>query len=596
MPEKPISLRQLTDNDLPKIAEQICVEYRERKERRKDLEKHWKEIDRQLRMEPELSHKKTRGGDPAKGSEWLPEIELPLQAQTLEVLLGDVTRFKFPKGRDWFRCTAAMTDQYLQSYRSVETPIPGEKGPDLDQITQENIDRIAQAIPSHFHRQYPFRQHVKRVDVEALKYGFGVGRVREVSKRMLGHTVKQKTLTQKIPMFLPCSAKTTYLDDSAEAVMHEGQMIGPNIIQCKDRKLDDIRLAAKGDESWIKSQIERLTADKNGCVKLVELEGDIVYSTSRETIVARNVIVTAAFQEGSDTMFGLVREQTTSESTYIVFDYHHESADSIYATAPLMKGLPIQKMDSLVTSQLMASGQLKIQPPVSYDGDDAYFKSMGGPVVAPQAQWETIGDINVHDEVGGDPSVFFAISQGFKQLYNDVTGGHPARLGAQTKSHTTAFAKDAELSQGAVRTVDYTDDTLLDPMTRLLELEYRMGVRNWRKQLVYVEAWDTYLELQKSHLPTEITWQALGAGATAEDQARMNQKLSAIQFAMQVDSFAVQLGREPRLDHGKIIDRVLEDAGFQDVTEIVADDNPVPDPAQDPQQPGVVTSNPELLQ
>ena len=179
-------------------------------------------------------------------------------------------------------------------------------------------------------------------------------------------------------------------------------------------------------------------------------------------------------------------------------------------------------------------------------------------------------------------------------LYNDLTGGHPARLGAQTKSHTTAFAKEAELSQGAVRTIDYTEDTLLDPMTRLLDMEYRMGLSEWRKQYVYIESWDTFAELSRAHLPDTVVWKALGAGASAEDQARLNQQLSAIQFALQIDAAAVQLGREPRLDHGKIVEQILEKAGFSDISDVVTDE-PAGDAAEG-QIPGAIAADPALLQ
>ena len=603
MPEKTISLEsKISPNDLPKIAEQIVTTYKERKANRKDLEKRWKEIDRQIAMEPEKGHKTTRSGGVIKELEWLPEIELPDQAQTLEVLVGDVMRFLFPKGRDWFRATAALDDKYFQRFASVETPTFREKGkfdPREDgTIDGEVVNRIAQAIPSHFHRQYSFRQNIQLCQAEALKRGFGVGRVRKVNKMILGHTVKGKPVKQKIPMFIPRKSENVFLDDSMDAVMHEGEMIGPNVIQTFTRRLSDMKAAAQNDASYIQSQLARLVPDKNDCITLVELEGDLVYETSSEVIVQQNVILTAAYGEDSkNTTFGLIREQEGEGfSTYIVFDYHKESAGSLYATAPLMKGLPIQKLGSQVMNQLVASGQLKITPPVGFNRDDQHFAAAGGPVIAPGAQWETTDEVNVYSEVGGDPQVFFAISDGLKARYNDVTGGHAARLGAQTKSHTTAFAKDAELSQGAVRTVDYTDDVLLDPLTRLLEIEYRMGMSGWTKQPVYIEAWDEFLELQKAHLPDTVLFQALGAGAPSEDTAKAQQRNQSLQLAMQVDSTAMQLGfrQAPRVDYDKVIDKLLEDGGIQDVAQFVNEDVDATTPTD--VQPGVIAEDPQLLQ
>lgn len=602
MPAKPTSLKSTIDpKHLPLIAEQIVQLYKQRKGNRKELEARWKEIDRQIAMEPEKGHKQTNSGTIIKELEWLPEIELPDQAQTLEVLVGDVMRFIFPKGRDWFRCTAALSNDYFAKFQSVETPTFREKGKfdplEDGTIDGEVVNRIAQSIPSHFHRQYPFRQNIQLCQAEALKRGFGVGRIRKVNKSIFGHTVKGKPVSQKIPMFIPRKSECVYLDDSMDAVMHEGEIIGPNIVQVFTRRLSDMKAAANNDSSYIKSQLARLVPDKNDCITMIELEGDLVFDTSSEVIVQRNVILTAAFGEDSKkTVFGLIREQEGEGfSTYIVFDYHKESAGSLYATAPLMKGLPIQKLGSQIMNQLVASGQLKITPPVGFNRDDQHFAASGGPVIAPGAQWETTDEVHVYDEVGGDPQIFFAIADGLKARYNDVTGGHAARLGAQTKSHTTAFAKDAELSQGAVRTVDYTDDVLLDPMTRILELEYRMGIENWTKQPVYIEAWDEFLELHKAHLPDTVLFQALGAGAPSEDTAKAQQRNLSIQTAMQVDATAMQMGfREgPRIDYDKVIDKLLEDGGIQDVSQFVREEG---EGTASETPPGIITQDPPLLQ
>src|SRR5690554_5037638 len=104
MAEKTVSVSQsIEQRDLPLIAQSIVDELRAREKRRADLEKQWKEIDRQLRMEPEVSHKLLANGKRDPKRAWMPEIELPLQAQTLEMLMADVRRLLFPANRDWFQ-------------------------------------------------------------------------------------------------------------------------------------------------------------------------------------------------------------------------------------------------------------------------------------------------------------------------------------------------------------------------------------------------------------------------------------------------------------------------------------------------------------
>lgn len=568
MAENKTSLRdQIEPDDLPLIAEQICVEFDARKKRRGDAEKNWAEVDRQIAMIPELSHKTGPDGKPDARKKWMPEVELPLQAQTLEMLTTDCRRLKFPKGKDWFKCRAALTQDYIERFSKASNPIPGERGDNRSNLNQDNGDRLAQGVLSHFHNQYDFRSHIDKMDAEAIAYSFGVGRLRNVNKRILGHTAKGINMT--IPVLVPRSAKHVYLDDSQSAIMHEGYIIGPNTLQWKSVKLADLQVAAKNDKSYIPEQVSRLKSDKNGEVQIIELEGDLIYETSQSTIVVRDVVLTAGKGVGDSTTFGMIREEKGEGfSTYVVFDYHMESSISRYGTSPLIKGMPIAKILAQTMNRLLESGQLKNAPPIGYSKDDLAFAGTGGPNIHPHALWPTVDDLNVYDEVGGDQAVLLATFQGLLALYYDVTGVNPPRLGAQTKSHTTAYAKDVELSQGASRTVDFVNSTLDGPLSRFLDLEYRMGRKNWKKQPVFIEAWNEFVILERDHLPDTVVFKAIGAGAPADDQAETQRKVSAIQIASQLDQASVQFGNQPRIDYGSLAEKVLQEAGFQDLTEV----------------------------
>ena len=584
MAESKISVRdQINPDDLLKIAEQICSEYEARKKRRGDTEKNWAEVDRQVAMIPELSHKMGPDNKPDPKKKWMPEVELPLQAQTLEMLLADCHRLKFPKGKDWFKCRAALTQDYIERFQKAANPIPGERGDNRSNLSQDNGDRIAQGVLSHFHNQYDFRAHVDKMDAEAISYSFGVGRLRNVQKRILGHTMKGLNVT--IPVLVPRSAKNVYLDDSQSALMHEGHIIGPNTLQWRSVKLADLQAAAANDKTYIGSEVTRLKADKHGEVQIIELEGDLIYETSQSTIVVRDVVLTAGKGEGS---FGMIREQKGEGfSTYVVFDYHMECSTARYGTSPLIKGMPIAKILAQTMNRMIESGQLKNGPPIGYSKDDLAFAGTGGPVIHPYALWPTVDELNVYEKVGGDQATLFNVFSGLLSLYADVTGVNPPRLGAQTKSHTTAYAKDAELSQGAIRTVDYVNNILDGPMTRLLDLEYRMGRKNWKKQLVFIEAWNEFVHLERDHLPDTVVFKAIGAGAPADDQAETQRKISAIQIASQLDQANVGMGGTPRIDYGALAEKVLQEAGFQDLTEVTVPT--VTNGGGIPQLPGLVS-------
>lgn len=554
--------------NLKTVAESVIAEFDKRKKNRGDLEKQWDEVDRQLRMEPELSHKQNASGRPIPAKAWMPETELPLQAQTLEALTSDARRLKFPKGKDSFSARAALTEEYIQRWQAAGSPIPGEKGNNTLILNQDNGDRLAQAAISHFRAQYDYRGNIDRIEAQAFSYGFGVGRIRRVKTQILGHSAKRDT-NMVVPMVLARDARHVYLDDSQHAIMHEGHVLGPNIIEWKNVKYADLK--SLDTDGWIPSEIAKLKPTDKGEVLLLEIEGDIVIETSDDVLVENNQIVTVAKGQNE----AVVRVQTGEGfSTYLPHLYHHEFVSRAYGTSPLLKGMPVARAAAQAFNRVIESALLKTGPPIGYDPSDQTFASSGGPWIEPHAMWPTIDGLEVHTDIGGDPSTLFAIFTGLVQMYTDVTGVNPVRLGAQTKSHTTAFAKDVEVSQGSARTVDYVNTTLEGPMTRSLQLEYRMGLKNWKNQLIYVEPWNEFAEIKRGHLPDTVKFTAVGAGAPAEEQARFDKKIAAVQAALQVDNIAVQLGKESKVDHGEFINKILEEGGWTDVTEVTVEGEP----------------------
>lgn len=579
---------QIETKDLPKIAETIIEEFKARKKRRENLEKHWDEVDRQLRMEPELSHKKDIDGRINPNRAWMPEVELPLQAQTLEMLTSDVRRLTFPSNRDFFQARAALTEQYINRFNTAGSPFPGEKSVKGESpravLNQDNADRLAAATVSHWHSQYDFRGHVDQINAQALSYGYGVGRLRKVKRRILGHDARLPGFeNQRIPVLIPRDARKVYLDDSLHSILHEGHTLGPNIIQFRTIKLADLIATAKDGGSdpakdeggYVLTEIEKLTAKPDGTVDLLELEGDLVLDRSTDTVIERDVAVTVAIGgagKGATSTSAFVRYKEGEKfSTYLIHHYHLEGPGFVYGASPLLKGMPVAKAAAQALNRVIESALLKNGPPIGYDKNDLAFASTGGPVVIPYAIWGSADPsaIKAYTEVGGEPAMLWNIFNGLVSLYVDVTGVNAPRLGAQTKSHTTAFAKDVELSQGAVRTVDFVNSLLAGPMERLLQLEYRMGLPLIRgRQTIYVEPWNEFVTIRRDHLPDIVKFTAIGAGAPAEEQAQYSRKLVSAQTALQIDSIAINLGREPKVDHGKLVEVLLSEGGWTDVGSI----------------------------
>jgi hypothetical protein len=583
--------RRFDARDFDYIAEQVIEDYTDRKQRRRDREKCWSEVDRQVAMEPDTGFKYivkngTRVLDPNK--HWMSEVELPLQAQALEVLTADARRMLFPDSGSWFRAHAEMTDDYLRR-ADFQSMILGDETEVPSQINQDNADKLVEGFLLHLFEQHlgdnneDFYTRYDKLNAESFKYGVGVGRARMWTRNLyIKAPGGVRREIRKIPVLMPCSIKNLYLDDRKPS-MHSMQLLEPAPIAHDYIRFENLQLAASlgsddpddEDGGWMPKYLKDIVPDDKGYVELLEIEGDIIVprKTTR-SMVLPGVIVTVVLGgkgAGGHATRSVVRLRfrKTPYSSYLLHPYHYEGADDVYPASPLMKGRPVQIMCTDALNRLLDAAMLKNAPPVGWDRTDQYFAQNGGPAIYPYAQWGTTdpGAIKVHQEVGGDPSVLSAVLIRGIQLYAELTGVLPARLGAQTTSHTTAFAKDAELQRGAVRTVDYVRQVGKGPATRWLDLAYRMARDALKRDNVtfFIASYGGYVEVSKDQLPERASFEWFGSGGPAEEQQRRQMRVQSAGLALQIDQMAVTTGRKPTLILPALIAEVLREGGWTDI-------------------------------
>lgn len=214
---------------------------------------------------------------------------------------------------------------------------------------------------------------------------------------------------------------------------------------------------------------------------------------------------------------------------------------------------------------------LHSQPPASYNPDDPFFNKEGGPNIFPGALWPTADGVNV--EQIGDPQAIFAVYAGLLSQYSQVTGVNPPRLGEQTVSHTTAFAKQQEILRGQVRTVDYVQSSLAGPLTQWLDMCYELGRNNLKGTIsVYSDAYGGYIDISKDRLPDIVTLVATGAGALADEQQMLQGRLQSMQLALSLDQLRIQLeaaGMQSIIDIQSAIEQTLREGGWVDLDSIL---------------------------
>lgn len=570
-----------SQDDFAKISEFVIDELRRRKARRKDREKTWKEIDRQLRMSPQVKYKQSADGSKIRNKTWMPEMELPLQSGALEVITSDCREMMFPDVGDFFRAKAYTPLKYLEAFRDNAQLLTNDEVDPPSQITQENADDYLQGWVSYCLDQF---DHVKAWDLivsDSVKYANGIGRARLAKKPVFLHDARGTfNNTVDIPIIAPVSIKDVYLDESENRLMVDGTCLSPAQIFTNTKKLEDIQLAAKKgskdtkDENggWMPNMLIGIEGDKDGLVEYMEYEGDIIVSKSEGSIYIPNAVATVIIgKEGNKSAERLIRFRLRKYpySSYIQVPYQRENIDTPYGTSPLMKGEPIQRAASEVLNRLMQSAILNTEPPISYAKDDQYFKAKGGPAVYPGAQWATDGEIKIHEI--GDPAALQSLYVALLNQYADVTGINAPRLGAQTVSHTTAFAKDQEIQRGQSRTVDFVRSTLEGPMTQWLYMHFQMSkdALGDRTEQVYMDKFGAFVNVSKQFLPEKANFKVYGSGGPRETAAELQRKSQALLTAIQVNQLGVQMGTAQPLNIEAIEKELLKQGGIQDVDAFV---------------------------
>ena len=578
--------RRFDDRDWKWIADFVIEEYERRKRDRADKEKFWKEIDRQIAMEPSIEFKKLPDGTIDTKKKWMAETELPLQAQALELNVSDARRMLFADGDKWFKANSKVTDDYLKKVEGHGgVKVLGDENYVPSTVNQDNADKLVEGFLIHNFKQYDHTSRFDIINAEAFKYGMGVGRGRLERKNIYIYESRGvRNDKQRIPVIVPCSIKNLYLEEP-KPTLHSSTVLGPAHIAHDYLRYENLAIAAnKGttdpdddDGGWMPKQLSKVLADKKGYVQVLEMEGDIVVprKTTRSVVIPGAIITVAMGGEapGGGSTRAVIRFRFRQHpfSSYLLFPYMHESADDAYPTSPLMKGRTIQMTATDCVNRFLDAAMLKNAPPVGYDRNDMTFAQSGGPEIYPYAQWETTDPVKVYTELGGDPSALAQAAMQFINLYSNLSGALPSRIGAPTNSHTTAYAKNAEMQLGSSRITDYVNQSGQGPLVRWLDMAYRLGREALKTNETidfFIEAYGGYVEIDKSMLP-EAAFEWFGSQGPQAKQQQQQQKLAALNQAIQIDMMKAKMGMPPRINLDAAQDAMLREGGWTDIGQIV---------------------------
>lgn len=570
---------ELSERDFDRVAEFIRDEVARRASKRKDDEKKWREVDRQVELEAEGRTDPT-GAFVNNGPDWMPALEAPGQTQSLEVLCADTRRLLFPDDRNWFTPHGNATDEYYARANERSYLSGLAKGQEVPStLVQEDVDAMIDGSLEYVHSLYNFRHHIDLILAEAFKYGTYVARTRMVeTNKYLNEFRGVVKKTRKFPVLLPRSIRNTYLDDAPYMMMGEGYAIGPATIESWWQNIDDVRMAAakgskdptKENGGWRPEALSSMKAldPKRKTVQVLDYEGDIVIQQDQgRPIFLPNTLWTIIVQSGGPKVIRY-REREFAFNSYLSGGYHFTGVMKLYGQGPLVMAAPLQKAVTEGLNRLMQSSILAAEPPVSWNPDDPWLSAQGGPTLAPGAKFPTLGDVKPINVVS--PEKLGNVLSLLLRLYEQIVGVNAPRLGAQTKSHTTAFAKDVEIGRSEIRTVDFARSMMFGFLPNFLQMEYAMTRKALKKSAdIYLPKFDMFVSLDDAALPDECVFDVHGAAGPLEEREAEAKKQQALNLALSIEQQKAQVQPDaPPLDLAELQRTVLADGGWQQLDSV----------------------------
>lgn len=545
--------RELNARDWQFIAEWIVQEKDRRAQDRgrKDKERLWNEVDRQIAMQPR--RQVPRSGD--KSRDWMPDMELPLQADAFEILIADARRLLFPPGADWYVPHALRTDEYLERTKDETLPVIGQSLSFADRtaFTQEVADLIVKAVIDHFHNLMEFRSNWERAIAEAIRYGTLAGRAvlarpQIVSREFRGVVGRER----RIPMFVPVPIRNFFPDDAPQYALFDGESLEPGHIRVFWQRAHDLANAAQAGDGWRKFSVDDLVTSKSEDarkkdVEVIEFEGDLIVPRSRgDDIDLRGVLVKVA--RARKPLVVRFKERDLPFGSYIHEPYIHEDAMSPYGTSPLMKGAIIQDAATEAWSRTMQAAALNAEPAVEWDQNDGRLAAMGGPVIAPGEKIgvDTPGSTRTLEI--GDPAALAGVAQALDMKFEDITKVKDPRRGEGPKSHTTATGNQIAESRGVLPTETFVERIAQGPMKTWLYMHWEMAKKAIASETVVFmqgRGLDGFVQLERVHLPDRAEFEVMGARGEFDKNEKRRNWVTTIGLIAQTEPIAVQMGAPP---------------------------------------------------
>jgi len=503
-----VKKRKIAKKDWDKCAEFVKNEHDQRKRQkfRTNHETIWKEVDRQIAMEPMKRYRKDGAEiDP----EWRSVMELGELAKASEIITADVMRLTFPTNRSWFEAHSELPANL--------DPVTGQKAPPDGKI-QDQADRAYRALMVQQHMDFGLKGRYELSVKEALHHGSYVAEIRwEPRTRIYDGTALNQVAA---PVWVPYSMWNSYPDPSPSVIgtdlFYTGSMI---LVDFIPRHI--LKQMMKG-EGWMGENFDKIPKKKNtnkdvetDDIEIVKYYGDLVIERQDGDIYLPN----AKFLLAN----GYPVYYSANELPYpsvIYSGYERMDARDPYYTSPLIKLSPMQKLGSQLANKLVDSMVMKVEPPVAYDANDPQLVLDGGPRMAPGSKIGVKGTYGVKEINVGDPQSAMTGLEFVIQQLNQGLGINAIRAGSggDTNDKTATEITTADV-KAEIRTGEFVDKQERHALRPFLYMQHELNKRYMRSYTFYnpeIDAPD-FMMLSGNDVPKNVVFDVVGSrGAIGE--------------------------------------------------------------------------------
>ncbi len=501
--------------DHDEIAQYINQERKRRADTdwRKKHESRWREVDRQIAMDPPAAIKEDKDNPDA----WHNAIQLGDLTDASETITADILRLVFPTERKWFQPNIELKSGIVDAETGREVPVPPE--------IQREANGVLRSFMVQQHKDFGVRGRVKLALKEVLHHGSVVATVDD--QRMLKYEGGTRPQHLKAPVPEIHSMWNCY-PDSSPTIQGTELFYGGSMIIVKSMPLS----AALEMPGWINKdqlQANHKKKDLHDHIEIIEFYGDIFLKRHDGNVLFPNRKTTISGQ-----VFLESKVNKTAYSPVIYTGYERDDVRDPYYTSPIVKRAPMGQFVTHMANNTMDAVDLKVKPPLQYDSTDNSLKA-NPPQIYPGAQMPSRGGQAVSPIDVGDPATGLAAMQWGKQELQEGTTVNAIRKGVSPGTEQTATEVVKTEQRAEVREVEFSSSFESGFMLPYLTMQHDINLQGLEPYRFRNDEPHTpdFMRATKGDLPKQVIFEVTGSRTILGEQERSQRFLQTAQLVGQ---------------------------------------------------------------